>query len=229
MTINLVYVEASLELVPLEIMNHPSVRRNAKRRGKPPEETLLDRSLHHWAMNNLKNNEKRGRPDIIHFLLLEALGSPLNKNKKLRIWIHTLQNLSVFINPDTRPPRDFNRFKSLIEQLLVDGRSPPKGEPVLIEVKRLNLQQLVDEVKPDFVVALSSHGEKSSFELVAKELSKYDNPAVMIGAFPHGAFNGTTKSLADKVLSVYHEPLEAWTVNSRLIYELEKHLGIYQI
>jgi len=30
-------------------------------------------------MKKLRESEKRGRPDIVHFALLEALGSPLNK------------------------------------------------------------------------------------------------------------------------------------------------------
>jgi rRNA pseudouridine-1189 N-methylase Emg1 (Nep1/Mra1 family) len=50
----------------------------------------------------------------------------------------------------------------------------------------------------------------------------------LIGAFPHGSFEEEVGRLASKILSVYPEPLEAWTVNSRLIYELEKKLDIYQ-
>jgi len=87
--LQLVFVEAALELVPPEILGHPSVRRNAKRRGKRPEETLLDRSLHHFAMDRLPDSEKRGRPDIIHFCLLEAMGSPLNRAGLLRVWMST--------------------------------------------------------------------------------------------------------------------------------------------
>jgi rRNA small subunit pseudouridine methyltransferase Nep1 len=225
--INILYAEASLELVPLEILRHPSVRRNAKRRGKPAEETLLDRSLHHWAMDRLENSEKRGRPDILHFLLLQALGSPLNRQVALRVWVHTVENYSIFINPSTRLPRDFNRFKSLMEQLFLDGRSPPKGEPLLLELKRLNVSQLLRHIDPDIVFGLSSQGEPSSFDNIARELSNYDNPLVLIGAFPHGSFEKVTEKLVCKMFSVYPEPLEAWTVNSRLIYELEKKLDVY--
>ncbi len=34
-----------------------------------------------------------------------------------------------------------------------------------------------------------------------------------------------TLSLADEAISIYPEPLEAWVVTSRLIYEYEKALG----
>ena len=225
--INLVYAETSLELVPLEIIHHPSVRRNAKRKGKPPEENLLDRSLHHWAMDKLENNEKRGRPDIIHFLLLEALGSPLNKAGKLRIWVHTTQDLCIYVNTETRLPRDYNRFKSLMEQLFVDGRSPSTGDAVLLELKRLNINQLMSSLNTDFVAGLSSRGEPSNFEDVSKLLCEYNNPMVCIGAFPHGPYKEETDSIMNKKLSVYPEPLEAWIVNSRIIYELEKCLDVY--
>jgi rRNA pseudouridine-1189 N-methylase Emg1 (Nep1/Mra1 family) len=36
--LNLLFVEASLELVPKQIAHHPSVTRNAKREGKRPDE-----------------------------------------------------------------------------------------------------------------------------------------------------------------------------------------------
>jgi rRNA small subunit pseudouridine methyltransferase Nep1 len=70
--LTILFVETSLELVPRKIMRHPSVTRNAKREGKKPNEVLLDRSLHHHAMKSLDGAERRGRPDIIHFCLLEA-------------------------------------------------------------------------------------------------------------------------------------------------------------
>ena len=115
---NLVFTETALELVPREILLHPSVRRNAKRRKKREEETLLDRSLHHYAMNKLPNAEKRGRPDIIHFCLLIALGSPLNKMGKLKVSINLVNGFEIGIDPSTRLPRDDIRFNSLMEQLL---------------------------------------------------------------------------------------------------------------
>jgi len=123
-TLSLVLVEAALELVPAEILGHPSVRRNAKRRGKRPEETLLDRSLHHYAMTGLPGQEKRGRPDILHFCLLEAMGSPLNRSGNLRVWVSTQRGRLIEVDPSTRPPRDCNRSKSLMER--VRGRAESK-------------------------------------------------------------------------------------------------------
>ena len=223
---NLIFVETALELIPPEIITHPSVRRNAKRHGKPAEENLLDRSLHHFAMNRLPENERRGRPDIIHFCLLEAMGSPLNKSGELRVWINTQQGYTITVDPSTRPPRDYNRFKSLMEQLFVDKKSPATGVP-LLTLKKMSLKELINYLNTSIVIALSSHGEKSSFEEVSKIIVKESNPAILIGAYPSGPLSDEALNLSDKVLSVYPEPLEAWTVLSRTLCVVEKALGIF--
>lgn len=226
MTLNLVFVETALELVPPEILRHPSVRRNAKRRGKRPEETLLDRSLHHYAMNRLPSQERRGRPDILHFCLLEAMGSPLNRAGRLRVWISTPQGFTVEIDPSTRPPRDFNRFKSLMEQLFIDGRSPPGGGEPLLVLRRQTLEELVRKLEPDRVVALTSHGVSGSLTAVAGGLCSLKTPVVFVGAYPSGPMSEETLRLVDERVSVYPEPLETWTVVSRLIHECEKTLEL---
>jgi rRNA small subunit pseudouridine methyltransferase Nep1 len=219
--LNLVFTEASLELVPREILLHPSVRRNAKRRKKPPEETLLDRSLHHYAMDKLPYAEKRGRPDIVHFCLLLAMGSPLNRMGKLRASINTVNGFSIEVDPSTRPPRDCIRFNSLMEQLLINGAVPPEGDP-LMKLSRASLGEQIQKITPSRTIALSSHGEQSSFENVAEILADEEAPAVFIGAYPTGPMRSDVLELADEVYSVYPESIEAWTVTSRIIYEYEK-------
>ncbi len=223
--ITLVFVETALELVPPEILGHPSVRRNAKRHGKPAEGNLLDRSLHHFAMNRLPNNERRGRPDIIHVCLLEAMGSPLNKSGGLKVWINTQQDFSIEIDPSIRPPRDFNRFKSLIEQLFMEKQTPSTGEP-LLRLRRLNLRQLIDEIKPTKVIALTSHGKPGSFVEVAEKVVGERNPVIFIGAYSTGPLSQETLSLSDEKVSIYPESLEAWVVLSRILYAVERASGI---
>ena len=219
--LNLVFTETALELVPREILLHPAVKRNAKRRKKPAEETLLDRSLHHYAMDRLPNAEKRGRPDILHFCLLLAMGSPLNRLGELGVSVNTVNGFSVDVDPETRPPRDCIRFNSLMEQLLINGAVPPDGKP-LMKLKRKNLKEHIRDIKPSRVIALSSHGKPSSFEKVAKILTNEESPVLFIGAYPSGAMSSEVIDLADDVFSVYPEMLEAWTVTSRIIYEYEK-------
>ena len=222
--LNLIFVEAALETVPPEALRHPSVRRNAKRRGKSPEETLLNRSLHHGAMRSLVDAHKRGRPDIVQICLLEALGAPLNRAGGLRVWVHTYDGRVIRVSPEVRVPRDCNRFDSLMEQLLTVGRVPPKeGEPLMV-VTDMSLAELLEEIGPSRTVALTSHGRPSDLEEVCGTLAGEGVSAVLVGAFPHGPLGEGTLALADEAVSIHPEPLETWVVTSRLVYEYERAL-----
>lgn len=225
--LNLVFVEAAVELVPGDIAGHPSVRRNARRAGKRPEETLLDRSLHHFAMRSLPKAEKRGRPDIAHFCLLEALGSPLNMRGGMATWLNTVDGRTIWVNPAVRLPRIYDRYKGLLEQLLVEGRVPPGGGEALMEVLKLDIAGLMGRVNPTRTVALTSHGKPRSLEELCGELSQEERPMVFLGAYPRGPMERATLMEADEAVSIYPDPLEAWVVISRLIYEFEKASGIW--
>ncbi len=220
--LNLVLVEAALETVPRSIIRHPSVRRNAKRRGKKPEETLLDRSLHHAAMRGLVNSHKRGRPDIVHFCLLEALGAPLNREGMLRLFVHTYGGYKIEVSPEARLPRDYTRFCGLMEQLFAERRVPPGAEEPLLELDSLSLRDLMGQICASRVTALTSRGHSTTLEETCRRLARDENPAVFIGAFPSGPMGEGILSLSNEALSIYPEPLDAWIVTSRLIYEFER-------
>ncbi len=224
--LNLILVEAAIELIPKRLLRHPSVRRNAKRRGKPPEETLLNRSIHHSAMSQLENSEKRGRPDITNVCLLESQGSPLNQTGKLKTFIHTTIGVCIDVNPEVRLPRDCNRFGSLMEQLLLNGRVPIDSGVPLLSSSMKSLSDLKHEIKPSITIALTSHGKLTSFEILCKELALEENPVVLLGAYPHGPLNEETLNIADRQVSVHPKSLEAWVIVSRLIYEYEKAIEI---
>ena len=88
--LSLILAEAALETVPKVIVNHISVLKHANKKGKSGQEILLDRSYHHRAMNKLEDAGKRGRPDLVHFALLEAMSTPLFQKGKLDIYVHTI-------------------------------------------------------------------------------------------------------------------------------------------
>jgi rRNA small subunit pseudouridine methyltransferase Nep1 len=224
--LNLLFVEASLELVPKQIAHHPSVTRNAKREGKKPDEVLLDRSLHHHAMLSLTEGEKRGRPDILHFCLLEALGSPLNKAGRLRSLAYTVKGDLLDISQELRLPRDCYRFKSLMEQLFVVGRVPPGSEPPLITLSKKSLGEVRREIAPSRTIALTSHGKAMKLVDLCRELTVEANPLIFLGAYPHGSLREETLAEADEAVSIHSEALEAWVVTSRLVYEYEKASGL---
>lgn len=225
--LTLIFVEAALETVPRELWRHPAVRASARRRGKTPRGVLLDRALHHNAMRNLRDGLKRGRPDIIHFCLLEALGTPLSREHLLRVYIHTYGDLTITVSPEVRPPRNYNRFVGLMEQLFSEGRVPPRGEALLMAEGK-SLERLVEEVAPTRVTALTSHGELTALEEFCSRLAAEERPMVFLGAYPHGPMRGETLRLADEAVSIDPEVLDAWVVTSRLIYQYEVALGLQE-
>ena len=221
----LIWAESALETVPKGLWSHPAIRRNSKRRGKPPRLVLLDRSYHHSAMKKLMESEKRGRPDIVHFALLEALGSPLNKEKLLQIYVHTQNDYVITVNSEARLPRNYDRFVGLLEQLFELGRVPSAGH-TLLKLEHKTLPQLLDETKSDYVMAFSRKGSPKMLEEAISRLSEKNRPAVIIGGFPHNHFSETTIRLADAVVCIDPDMLETWTLTSRVIYEYERVISL---
>jgi len=225
--LTLVLAESALEPIPEQLWKHPAIQKYAKQRRKHPRFIILDRSYHHSAMKNLALSEKRGRPDIVHIALLEALGSPLNKEGLLQIHVHTLNDDVIWVNPETRLPRNCNRFVSLMEQLFEFGQIPPEGdEAALLSLKKQTLTQLIHEIKPSHILALSRIGRPEALEATVSRLSRDKKPAALIGCFPHGNFSEQTTKLADEIVCIDKEMLETWTIVSRVIYEFERALSL---
>jgi rRNA small subunit pseudouridine methyltransferase Nep1 len=172
-------------------------------------------------MLKLPDAAKRGRPDITHFVLLEALGSPLNKEGQLRVFVHTINNQVITVNPASRLPRNYNRFIGLMEQLFEQQKVPQEGE-TLLALEQKTLQQLIKQIRPDHVLAFSTAGKPKTIQEVVSGLEAKTNPAVVIGAFPHGHFSEATLKLVNETVCVDPEMLNAWTVASRVIYEYEQ-------
>ncbi|HIQ03960.1 MAG TPA: 16S rRNA methyltransferase [Desulfurococcales archaeon] len=224
--VRIVLVESALELVPREIINHPAVVKNARRRGKRPSEVLLDVSIHYAAMKNLPNRFKRGRPDIVHISLLNALSSPLNIEGYLEFYIHTIQDQVIFVNPKMRPPRDYRRFIGLMEQLLVTGKVPPDSDEPLMYIKTLTVKDLVKKLNIKHVILLSEKGELVTPDEVASLAIRGDT-AIFIGGFAHGDFGREVYEVASDILAIYPKPLDAWIVVSRIIEACERKLKVY--
>jgi len=220
-----VVVEAAVELVPEELWDHPAVRAYAARRGRKPGEILLDRSYHHAAMKKLPEAEKRGRPDITHFVLLEALGSPLNKRGLLEVWVQARSGHVIWVNPETRLPRVYERFKGLIEKLYRVPVVEADGK-VLLRLEEKGLEQLIEDIDPDLRILFSERGELTSWSKLASILTSARKPMIMIGGFPRGDFHRNVYQLADRVVSIWPEALEAWIIASRAISMVESALKL---
>ncbi|MBS7609052.1 16S rRNA methyltransferase [Candidatus Bathyarchaeota archaeon] len=225
--LTLIIAEASLETIPKELLRNRDVLRHARLRGISPRFMLLDRSYHHHAMLKLQDGERRGRPDIVHFALLETLGTPLNLEGLLKIRVHTLQNFVIEVSPEVRLPKNYLRFKGLIEQLFRYGKVPPEpgGKPLMI-LKRQSLRELMEEMKPSLTVGLTTEGAPITLTELACRLKEEKEPAVLVGGFPRGHFSDGTKGMLQALYRIDPASLETSVVVSRLIYAFEKAIGI---
>jgi len=224
--LNLILVESSIERMPPRLVRHSSVIAQARRKNREPSSLILDRSFHHSAIKAAETRDpsekflKRGRPDIVFHVLLQALGSPLNLEGLLRTYIHTIDDKVIEVDPRIRIPRNYDRFIGLLEQLYVENSIPP-GEQSLLRLRECTLPRLIDELGASIVVAFSTLGKPASVKDACSRIADEHAPAVLIGGFAHSHFNQSTVQLANHVLSIDKEPLDAWVVAARIIYEYE--------
>jgi rRNA small subunit pseudouridine methyltransferase Nep1 len=235
--VSLVIAEAALETVPNEIMHHPSVKKHAHKYGKKPTEILLDRSYHHAAMIQcrLKSEWKRGRPDITHFALMEALSTPLFFKGILKVYVSTINNKVIFIGENLRIPKSYFRFEGLMMNLFKDGViknvEGNNNNNVLLKIyDNVTFESLIKNiVKPNKLIGLSTLGAQYTFEeVVSKNIAQNNNPhcAFVIGGFPKGHFSDNISKLFTCLCSIGKSGLEAHVVIARILYECEKALSL---
>jgi rRNA small subunit pseudouridine methyltransferase Nep1 len=214
----LILAESAVELVPKHLRGHASVISNAERAGRDVNRTLLDSSFHHRAMRALPDSQRRGRPDITHFCALLAQGSRMNAAGRLRLFIHTFDDQVITIAPETRLPRVYDRFKGLIEQVLVEG-AVPKDER-LLAMEEAGLKELLAQLEPSRVILFTPSGKRKKLRAVFPPKKKVDGTAVLIGAFSHGDFKPETAALSTESVSIADAPLEAWSVEAEVLHRL---------
>jgi len=219
--LSLVLAESALELVPKELQKHNSVVAYSKKMDKRPSQVLLDVSWHFAAMKGIKDEIKRGRPDLIHLCLLEACTIPLYFEKKLRVYVHTIDDKVIFVGENVRLPKSYHRFVGLIEKLYSAGKIEEGGKK-LLEVNDMTFSDLIDKIDAKNVIGLSTKGRTSSYEKLAQNIN--EDSCIVIGGFSKGHFSDKMLKRVDNLVSVDKKSLEAHVVISRLLYECEKRI-----
>ena len=217
--ISLILTESSLELVPKELKSHPSVVSHAQKLGKNPSEILLDNSWHFAAMKGINDEIKRGRPDLVHFCILEATTIPLYKKNKIKIYIHTINDKVIYFGDNVNIPKSYHRFEGLIEKLFLE-KTIEANENILLEIKEKSFSDLIDEIKPSKIIGLSSKGKKHSFENTVLEMP--ENCCLVVGGFQKGHFSDTVQSRINQLISIEDSSFEAHVIVARMLYEYEK-------
>ena len=217
--ISLILSESALELVPYELQEHPSVISHAKKLGKHPSEILLDNSWHFAAMKGIKNEIKRGRPDLVHFSILEAITIPLYYQNKLNLFVHTIDNKVIRFGKNVHIPKSYHRFQGVIEKLFQEKKVLSKNE-LLLEIKDQTFSELIHEINPSNVIGFSTSGQSSSYQKIASEIP--DNSCIVIGGFQKGHFSDSTQSEITNLYSIGNDSFEGHVIVSRILYEYEK-------
>ena len=217
--ISLIISESALELIPFELQDHPSVISHARKLGKYSSEILLDNSWHFAAMKGIKNEIKRGRPDLVHFSILEATTIPLYLQNKLNLFVHTIDDKVIHFGKNVHLPKSYHRFEGVIEKLYQEKKITVKNE-LLLEIKDQTFLELIDEINPLKIIGFSTEGQLSSYEKIAAQIP--DNSCIVIGGFQKGHFSDSVQNKITDLFSIGNESFEGHVIVSRILYEYEK-------
>ncbi len=222
-----VVAEASLELVPRELWGHPAIYKYARRRGKPPGEILLDHALHHQAMKEAGLSGKRGRPDIVHLVLHAILSSPLALEGLLELYVHTIEDYVIAVDPSTRLPRNYMLFTGLMEQLLTRGQVPPDSPKPFMKVRPQKLSKLLENL-PRPRILVTYLGDYAGFTGIVERLAASRQATLVLPGFPaQEDYSSEAYSATDQHLNPYRRArLDPWTLASHLLALLAHRLGV---
>ncbi|KXH72505.1 MAG: hypothetical protein AM326_11145 [Candidatus Thorarchaeota archaeon SMTZ-45] len=221
--LHIILLDCAIELIPREITSLKQIQKYSARRGKKPSEIILDQTHHGQSMTKLSLSERRGRPDITYLSLLSILETPLCKEGLLSVHLHLQDGSIVEVHPDVRLPRNYDRFVGLIEQLLLEGRVPPQGDPLLRFVD-ITLGNLISELKdgsPSSMTLLASEsGKKTSVENLQNLLPQDSSIPVIVGvgAFPHGPQPEEITSYFDTHLELDKEMMMTWHICAEFLW-----------
>jgi rRNA pseudouridine-1189 N-methylase Emg1 (Nep1/Mra1 family) len=141
----------------------------------------------------------------------------------LDIYMHTRGDMVLSFSKGLRPPRSYDRFRSLMEQLLVEGRVG--GEADLITAGKGSFKEILREAKTSAVVGLSKLGKRTTL-LGAVSSAHGARPCFVVGGFPSGHFSEEIERTFDSLVSISPQGLDASLVVCRLVYEMERVLGL---
>ena len=222
---SLVIAEAALEKIPVELANHKSILNHARKLDRNPSEIFLDTSYHHAAMLNsrLKYWWKRGRPDIVHFDLLEANSTPLFLKGKLGIYVSTIDNKLLIIKKNLRLPKSYVRFEGLMRNIY-ENRDNSRSTSLIELRENFEFSHLIKKIiMPDIVIGFSTRGKfRKLADLISHHVvDQSRHYCFVVGGFQKGSFSEKTTSTFDYLYRIDNYHLESHVVISRLIYECE--------
>lgn len=223
----LILEEASLQIVPRRMRKHPNCIAYRDRFGLEPEKQILDENFHHELIRTegAGVTRKAGRPDVVHFALLDVISTPLFLKGEIDLFVHTLDGKTIGIRRGTRLPRTLHRFCGLMSKILSAEMGSEEAELFDYEQNE-TIGSLLKRVGARYVVSLTKSGVLSDLEGTVAELSKRENGGVawIVGGFAFGHFQPEVIERSDLVISISDLSLPAHVVTARLSYEIEKRV-----
>ena len=186
---------------------------------------LLTCDDHISIMRKYKKDPKKYRPDILHQELMALLDSPLNKEGKMSIYIHTEKNVLIEVNPKCRIPRTFKRFSGLMVQLLhrLKIRSADGREMLLRVIKNPMSRHLPPGVR---CFGLSCQGTLYNPHHFAASLPTTEPIMFVFGAMATGSILMKDHPYMTEMISCSEYPLSGVVAINRLLGAIENAWGI---
>ncbi|KAH8584204.1 Mra1 NEP1 like protein [Cryptosporidium sp. chipmunk genotype I] len=166
------------------------------------------------------------RPDILHQCLLSLLDSPLNKSGRLLVYIRTMSNVLIEVNPQLSVPRSFREFSSLMVNLLVKRKvTAVNGNTTLMRVVKNDIEKILPVGGKKY--GLSVNGAQKSIRSLLNEvyLSEDSNMrkspiTFVIGAVAYGDPIQSCNFI-EEIISISSYPLSAALCCSKICNEFE--------
>ncbi|OAF66879.1 hypothetical protein A3Q56_05399 [Intoshia linei] len=183
---------------------------------------LLDGNKHKNYLLSKHKNIIDYRPDISHQCLLMLQDSPLNRVGQLNVYLKTINNVLIKINPQTRIPRTFDRFSGLMVQLLqkLSIRATDSSTKLLsIIANPVSKYLSLDSIK----IVTSCHVEYKENQL--EPFLNNSRPLVFyIGAMSHGS---QSVDDATESISFGSHPLSGALACAKLCTIIENYRNIF--
>jgi rRNA small subunit pseudouridine methyltransferase Nep1 len=183
----------------------------------------------------INNSWKRGRPDLVHICLLSILATPLYMKNLVNVYVHTIDNKTIFIGREVRLPKSYKRFEGLMiklfqEKQIKGNELAYKRDDYLLKINNnMTFDNLLDKIiRPEKVIGFSSTGILKNLKSIVNETIDIQDKhiAYIIGGFPNGEFSKNIRERFHMTYAITNDQLEAHVVISRLAYECENRISL---
>ncbi len=175
--------------------------------------------------NRSRKDLQNIRPDITHQLLLNLLDSPLNKSGKLKLFIHTENNILIDVHPSLRIPRTYKRFAPLMAQLLEKRKINSEGGGKNTLLMRV-VENPVDQYLPAGAVKIGLEARSPKLVNIHSYVADLDATkpyVVVIGASSHKDIDN---AFVEEWLTISEYPLSAGIVAAKVTTAFENLLEV---